>query len=334
LEKRESLIDKNPGLKSRVRPYIGGEEILTHPLQQFHRYVILLSDLETEADLEPWRELAEIVREKVKPERDKLGDNPNNTPLKRRWWAFQAHRPQLYHKLGSMKRVLVTSQVNPQFAFAMMPADWIFSHKAIVFCFDSYSGFANIQSRIHEVWARYFSSTSLELLSYTPSDCFETFPFAPDWESNEVLATVGEAYYEFRAALMIRNNEGLTKTYNRLHKPDERSAEIVELRRLHDAMDRAVLEAYGWNDIAPTCEFFPEFDDEDEDDSSRPGRANQAKYRYRWPVDTHDEVLARLLALNRERASQQAEPQQAVKDSPSKAKVSKKPKTPTEPLLF
>ena len=67
-------------------------------------------------------------------------------------------------------------------------------------------------------------------------------------------------------------------------------------------MDRAVLDAYGWADIQPTCEFFPEFDEEDEDDSSRPGRTRQAKYRYRWPEEIHDEVLAELLALNRERA--------------------------------
>ena len=44
---------------------------------------------------------------------------------------------------------------------------------------------------------------------------------------------------------------------------------------------------------------FPEFDEEDEDDDgNRSGRARQAKYRYRWPEEVHDEVLARLLALN------------------------------------
>jgi len=102
---------------------------------------------------------------------------------------------------------------------------------------------------------------------------------------------------------MVRNNEGLTKTYNRYHDPNEDSADIVRLRELHAAMDRAVLDAYGWQDIQPVCAFIPEFDDEeDEDDNGRPKRK---KYRYKWPEAIHDEVLARLLELNRERAEEE-----------------------------
>ena len=77
-------------------------------------------------------------------------------------------------------------------------------------------------------------------------DCFETFPFPENWKSNAVLEAVGKAYYEFRAALMVNNNEGLTKTYNRFHDPEERDPEILKLRELHAAIDRAVLDAYGW----------------------------------------------------------------------------------------
>ena len=39
------------------------------------------------------------------------------------------------------------------------------------------------------------------------------------------------AYYEFRAALMVQNNEGLTKTYNRFHDPNETSPEIQQAPR-------------------------------------------------------------------------------------------------------
>ncbi len=142
---------------------------------------------------------------------------------------------------------------------------------------------------------------------YTPSDCFETFPFPEHYEQNEALEQAGRAYYEFRAALMVRNSEGLTKTYNRFHRPDEYTPEIVELRRFHAAMDRAVLAGYGWHDLlandGPRCEFCPEFENAEEDDEApAKGRAKQKKYRYRWPDEVHDEVLARLLALNRERA--------------------------------
>jgi hypothetical protein len=73
---------------------------------------------------------------------------------------------------------------------------------------------------------------------------------------------------------------------------------------LHDAIDRAVLEAFGWTDIQPTCAFFPEFDEEEVDDSGRP---KKKKYRYRWPDDTRDEVLARLLDLNQQRALEEGQ---------------------------
>ncbi len=102
---------------------------------------------------------------------------------------------------------------------------------------------------------------------------------------------------------MVRNDEGLTKTYNRFHDPDETSPDILRLRALHDAMDRAVLDAYGWTDLRPTCEFLLDYEDED-DEGDDAGRARQRKkpWRYRWPDDVRDEVLARLLALNIERS--------------------------------
>ena len=96
---------------------------------------------------------------------------------------------------------------------------------------------------------------------------------------------------------MVQNNEGLTKTYNRFHDPDERSPQIVQLRELHATMDRAVLHAYGWHGIATECEFLLDYEI-DEEESGR----NKKPWRYRWPNDVRDEVLARLLALNTERA--------------------------------
>ena len=63
---------------------------------------------------------------------------------------------------------------------------------------------------------------------------------------------------------MTRTNEGLTKTYNRFHDPNETSPGIVRLRELHDAMDRAVLDAYGWTDIQPNCEFLLDYEEEEE----------------------------------------------------------------------
>ena len=125
-------------------------------------------------------------------------------------------------------------------------------------------------------------------------------PFPGGVRRNPALEAAGKAYYEFRAALMVRNNEGLTKTYNRFHDPDERDPDILELRELHAAMDRAVLDAYGWTDSSTDCEFLLDYED-DEDESS--GSARKKPWRYRWPDEFRDEVLARLLELNAERAA-------------------------------
>ena len=89
----------------------------------------------------------------------------------------------------------------------------------------------------------------------------------------------------------------MTRTYNRFHDPDETDPDIAELRTLHTAMDRAILDAYGWRDIAPDCEFLLDHAIDEEEWGRR-----KKPWRYRWPDATRDEVLARLLALNAERA--------------------------------
>jgi hypothetical protein len=335
LRVRDELLVRRPDLDGRIRPYIGGEEILSHPRQMYHRYVILLSDLQSEAELEQYPDLRDIVRDKVRPGREILGDNPNNVPLKRKWWAFQAHRPELYGRLASMRRVLVTSRVNPRFGFALMPADWIFSEQAVVLCIESYSGFGTIQCRVHEVWARFFSSTAIELMRYAPSDCFETFPFPAQWETNTALEATGKAYYEFRAALMIERGQGLTKTYNSFHDPDEREPGIGKLRHLHADMDRAALDAYGWTDLHPRLDFILDYEHEgDEESAIGPGR--KKPWSYRWVDEDRDEVLARLLELNRTRAEEGAQSAAAhtAKTAGKRGRKSAKSAPAASPSLF
>jgi hypothetical protein len=116
-----------------------------------------------------------------------------------------------------------------------------------------------------------------------------------------LLYSAGNDYHSFRSEVMIEYNEGLTAIYNRFHDPDERSNAIGELRRLHDAMDRAVLDTYDWTDIRPICEFELEW----EDDEAESGRRRRKPWRYRWPEAVRDEVLARLLALNAQRAEEE-----------------------------
>jgi hypothetical protein len=171
-------------------------------------------------------------------------------------------------------------------------------------------------------------------LTYTSSSCFELFPFCVESEVSVALEQSGREYYAFRAQLMHKEGYGLTEAYNRFHRPDEQSPEIIRLRELHDAMDRAVLDSYRWTNLQPVCEFFPEFDEDEQDDDSGFGRAKQKRYRYRWPETIHDDVLARLLALNIERAALQAGPQEFVEEGLPDTTVKRKSKASTEPKLF
>jgi hypothetical protein len=128
-------------------------------------------------------------------------------------------------------------------------------------------------------------------LRYSASDCFATFPF-PHPGPRTVIPAVepaGEAFSTRRAEYMLRENVGLTVTYNRLKDPAQGAAELTELRDLTCAMDRAVLEAYGWSDLVekvpPNCA------------ATEEDKAAQKAF---------GEAVDRLYALNATRANEEA----------------------------
>ncbi|MFH0903196.1 MAG: class I SAM-dependent DNA methyltransferase, partial [Pseudomonadota bacterium] len=218
-----------------------------------------------------------------------------------RWWQFARPRPELRTAIEAFRRVLVCSQTSKHRTAVFVDSDQVFSTKVVVFAFDSVVSLCLFQSRVHSEWGLFLGSSLEDRPVYTPLDCFDTFPSPVGWECNSALSEAGRRYDDFRAALMVRNNEGLTKTYNRFHDPDERDPDILKLRDLHDAMDRAVLDAYGWTDIQPRCEFILDYEDDEEETPGKPSKRRKP-WRYRWPDDIRDEVLARLLELNARRA--------------------------------
>lgn len=107
---------------------------------------------------------------------------------------------------------------------------------------------------------------------------------------------------------MVTNNQGLTKVYNRFHDPYDDDQEIRRLRDLHAEMDRAMLRAYGWDDLADAAN--PVFlTEETETEFTYQGRLF-------WPSDFRDEVLARLLDLNRARHAAEANAGIAIATAP------------------
>jgi hypothetical protein len=117
----------------------------------------------------------------------------------------------------------------------------------------------------------------------------DTFPFPGHnpREPTPLVEAAGKVFYEARARFMLDTHQGLTKTYNALKDPENTDPAVAELRRLTEAMDRAVLDAYGWTEIVvpPYC---PLIDIE------------------RVAIQAfEDEVIDRLYVLNAERAREE-----------------------------
>ena len=126
---------------------------------------------------------------------------------------------------------------------------------------------------------------------------------------------------------MVKHDEGLTKTYNRFHDRDETDPDIQRLRELHAAMDRAVLDAYGWTDIPTDCKFLLDYEIDEET------LGKKKPYRYRWPEEVHDEVLARLLDLNQRRYAEEVaaglHAEKVTKGSASRKKIRRQAALPS-----
>lgn len=324
LSRMRELIANQPKNADRVLPYLGGDEINNNPTQAHRRFIIFFAGMTLE-EAENWPQLLDIVRRKVKPDRDRA----KRPAHRERWWQFGDWRPGLFSAISDQDRMLCVVFVSQHLGFVWVPTGRIVSHNVGVFATDRDEFFCVVQSRVHEVFATQLSSGLEDRQGYRPSDGFEPFPFPPRYHGDSQLATLGRVYFEFRTALMIRNDEGLTKTYNRFHDPEECDADIIRLRELHSSMDRAVLAAYGWGDIPITCEFLLDFeiDEEEWGNKKRP-------YRYRWPDEIRDEVLARLLELNAERTKDEASSGATGKKNQGKKAANRKPSEPDTEDLF
>lgn len=321
------LIAKEPRNALRIFPYIGGEEVNSHPSHQHHRYVINFSDLPLRRDsslpswaestianrntflrdgvvpadyVEPvaadWPDLLGIAEDRVKPQRAKLGQNTDARRRKKFWWQWGRYTPGLYDRIRHLDRVFVTNAAAVMYhIIAAVPAQQVFSHKLIVFAFDDFGSFAALQSRIHEIWSSRFGSTrgAIDALTYNPTQVFRTYPFPVGLPDHAELTKIGAEYNAHRARTLVDEKIGLTELYSRFNNPNDETKPVIELRRLHDALDRAVLDAYGWTDIEPNTDFERDWASED----------GVGPWRYRWPEPIRDDVLGRLLALNGERAA-------------------------------
>jgi hypothetical protein len=306
-EEANRIIKTDPRNIEVIFPTINGQEINNDPIQSPGRSIINFFDWNIEK-AQRYEEPFRIVEEKVKPFRA----TQNRARNRNVWWIYAEHRPGLTRNLRLLRHCLVAAATTKYLNFSAAPTNYVFLNTLYAFTTDRWDLYAIVQSSLHEVWARKYSGALKQDLRYSPSKCFDTFPFPGEvWKTaNPLLAEIGERYHEYRRSLMLRLWLGLTDIYNLFHSRDltpaivakvsKKSIEVAEegyqgifeLRRLHRGMDEAIRDTYGWSDLELGHDFhevetLPESD----------------RVRYTISPTARKEVLRRLLALNHQRAA-------------------------------
>jgi hypothetical protein len=282
-DEANALLSREPALRDVLYPYLTAKDLNSRPEQSPSRWVINFYDW-SEEQARRYPSCWEIVERRVRPERLK-----NRRALYRdRWWQYGERRPGLYASIGELSRVIVAPSHTKYWAVAFAPTGLVYANSLKVFVRESAAIAAVLSSVMHESWARKWSGSIETRLIYSPTDCFENFPFP---RNIEPLDGIGDLYLTYRKETLSSENVGLTEVYNRVHEqPLDTSERIENLRRLRRELDRAVAVAYGWTDL--------ELDHEFRD------TAVGLRFTISDPVKT--EVLDRLLELNHVQRAEQA----------------------------
>ena len=280
-ELAERLIALDPRNREVLKPYINGKDLNSRPDLSPSRWVIDFGDM-AEDEARTYEAVWEMALRYIKPERQ-AKDAEKYPMYVEQWWKHIRPRPELYAAIRHRERALAVAATSSVLGFGFLPTDVLYSNALYVFALDRWSDFATMQSIFHDLWVRRFTSSLKGDVRYTATDAFETFP-RPD--PTPAMEVAGEAFYTARQELMLSESLGLTDVHNRINDPEDRSDEIERLRELWSAMDHAVAEAYGWDDLRLDRVF----------------RTKGRQRRWTLTATEETEVLTRLLQLNRERA--------------------------------
>jgi hypothetical protein len=223
------------------------------------------------------------LRDHVWPERQSKSDKA----FREKWWLFGRTRSEIRPALQGIRRFIATVETSKHRMFQFLPKGTRPDHMLIAIAFDDAAALATLSSRIHVTWAL-AAGGRLGIGNdprYNKSRCFDPFPF-PDLTPYQrtTLRQLGEELDTHRKERQAQHPKlTLTQMYNTLEKL--RAGEGIEgkdkqvyedglvglLKDIHDRIDAAVAEAYG------------------------------------WPADlSENDILMNLVALNHERAEEEA----------------------------
>ncbi len=294
-DEARAFIEKDSRYVEALFPYLNGDDLNSSPEQKPSRWVINFWDWPLDRDAEgdwlgatqkqkdeyirdgsvpanyPFRvacdfpDLLEIVRDNVKPQRDKLNDS-NSTGRKRKyfWWLYGGDSKNLYYSIGrggsfykqpamtkkvpiEEENVLVSTIHTRYFTPSLLPNIYVFTHALVVFKPSCPNLF--LSSTIFQDWSwKQGSRLGSTTLRFTPSDCYETFPFPEKYAP--CISNLEAPFYELRREIMTTEQIGLTDLYNRFHNPEDSDARIERLRAYQRELDEGVKSSYGWYDLS------------------------------------------------------------------------------------
>jgi restriction-modification enzyme MmeI-like protein len=261
-----------------IRDYRNGRDLTAKPRGVM---VIDLFGL-TEAEVKQgFPGIYQHVRDNVKPERDQN----NRETYRKNWWIHGEPRRDLRPVLKDLPRYIATVETTKHRVFQFLGVSILPDNMLIAIGLDDASLLSVLSSRHHVVWSLGQGGTLEDRPRYNKSRCFDPFPFPEITDDQRTrLRVLGEELDAHRKRQQAAHPKlTLTQMYNVLEKL--RAGETIEgkdreiydqgligiLKDLHDQIDAAVAKAYG------------------------------------WPVGISDEdILFRLVALNKERAEEEA----------------------------
>jgi len=250
---RQFLAKPNPHGKPNsdvVRPWVNGLDITRCPRRM---WIIDFPPGMSETEAALYEAPFEYVKEHVRPTRIKN----KRKAYAETWWIHAEPRPGMRAALAGLERYLATAMVSKHRLFSWLPAETLAENLVIVFARSDDYFFGVLHSRVHEVWARGTGTQLREAESgfrYTPTTCFETFPFpqpAPE-QQEEAIAAAAKRLNRLREewlnpgpveGLQLPETELKKRTLTNLY--NQRPTWLVNA---HAALDAAVLGAYGWGD--------------------------------------------------------------------------------------
>ena len=301
-EKAERLgLKENSVIAKYIRPYISGRDFVStrrgiHIIDFFG-----LDRAEVQGD---FPDAYQHLLTTVKPERDQN----RNRIFKEKWWVIGHPRQEFREFTKTLSQYLVTVETMKHRLFGVIPIETAPDSTLVTFGLSDFYSLGVLSSRIHSLWALSAGGTLENRPRYNKTCCFETFPFpALDSETASKIGVLAETIDDRRKCQQAEYpNLTLTGMYNVLEKlrvGEEFTAKektvhqqglVSLLRELHDDLDRSVFEAYGWPDLAEKL-------------VGKPGATTPLPDKSADQAEAEEELLMRLVALNKQRAQEEAQ---------------------------